>query len=71
MRHISDKQDWFYEFRPYIIIGIGITGLLSRSFVSASSGLNLIGFFSCVALLGIGAHILSMRKSYRKSSFMK
>lgn len=71
MRHISSKDDWFYEFRPYIIIGIGTVGLLSRSFFGSSQALNAIGFICSVILLGLGSIIISWRREHRKTSFMK
>ena len=71
MRHINKENDWFYEFRPYIIIGIGITGFMSRAAFGHSHGMNALGFLCSVVLVGTGALIISMRKDYRKSSFMK
>lgn len=71
MRHINKQEDWFYEFRPYVIIAIGAAGLLSRSLFGTSQALNLLGFLCSVVLLATGALIISMRKNYRKSSFMK
>jgi hypothetical protein len=71
MRHINKENDWFYEFRPYIFIGIGIVGFLSKSAFGSSQSMNFLGFLGSVVCIAAGALIIAMRKDYRKSSFMK
>lgn len=72
MKHISNKDDWFYEFRPYGIIAFGIAGLLSRSLLgSTAQNYTIVTFLCSFALIGLGSFIVSMRKEYRKSSWMK
>ena len=71
MRHINSKDDWFYEFKPYLFISIGIVGFLSRSLFGNSQIMTGIGFLSSIILIGAGSLIISWRRTYRKSSFMK
>ena len=72
MKHISDKEDWFYELRPYIIIGLGIGGILSRFVFASGPSWAMINFLSSLVLISSGAYIISLRKDYRKkSSWMK
>ncbi len=71
MRHIDNKDDWFYEFKPYTFIAIGVVGFLSRSLFGNSQIMTGIGFLSSVILIAAGALIILWRQEYRKSSFMK
>jgi hypothetical protein len=67
MNQQHKNDDWFYELRPYFIMAIGIFGILGKSFYGPSQVVNLIGFFSCITLLGMGYLVISMRKEYRRS----
>ena len=71
MRHIKKEDDWFYEFRPYLTIAIGVVGFMSRQAFGNSQEMNALGFICSLVLVGTGALIITMRKDYRKSSFMK
>lgn len=66
MKHIKEKDDWFYELRPYIIIGIAICGALCKSLFGPTQTMNTLGFLSILVLITCGGVIVSMRRDYRK-----
>lgn len=67
MKHIQNKNDWFYEFRPQIILAFGIIGLFSKLLVSY--GNEPIWFKVSVAcgifLVVMSLKIMSWRREYR------
>lgn len=69
-RHIQNKNDWFYEFKPYLILAIGIIGLGLKSFLNITGQYESLAFVSGITLLGMGYYILKLRKEYRKKSIM-
>ncbi|MFN8792403.1 MAG: hypothetical protein ACK5Y2_13195 [Bdellovibrionales bacterium] len=69
MKHIQSQSDWFYEIRPYAIIGIGVAGFLAKVvFPAGSSHWGMLCFLSSAVLVAAGAFILSARKDYRKAN---
>ena len=68
MKHISEKNDWFYEWRPYFFIAFGLAGMGTRGLLAGHSGLGFLSFVCSLILIGAGAFVISMRKDYRKSS---
>lgn len=65
MRHIQTKYDWFYEFRPYLIVFFGFLGVLTQS--QDSSALLHVGQACGVLLLILAYKIMSWRREYRKA----
>jgi hypothetical protein len=66
MKHIHAKNDWFYEFRPYLIAVIGVFGLLNQSLVSTSANWIHLSQFCGLVLLVTAFKIHKWRKHYRK-----
>ncbi len=67
MKHIQDKNDWFYELRPHGCIVLGIVGFFSRGLIGGYTGLALLAYASSLTLIAMGFYIFSMRRNYRKS----
>ena len=66
MKHIQNKNDWFYEFRPQLILGFGALGLFSGLYLpTAYPSLNYFSQACGIVLLVIAVKILDWRKDYR------
>jgi hypothetical protein len=66
VKHIENKNDWFYEFRPQLILFFGLLGLLSQLFMPS---VTLWTYFSqaCGLVLIITAFkIYEWRRNYRE-----
>ena len=70
MHHLSQKNDWYYEWKPYFIIGAGIFGIMTKSMFGLPLISGMFSFLSALILLGSGGYILQARKVYRKKSIM-
>jgi hypothetical protein len=70
MKHITSKNDWFYELKPYLILSLGFFGLLAKSLLGLPTGFSIISFLSALVLLGAGSYILTARKEHRRKSLM-
>jgi hypothetical protein len=69
MRHIQEKNDWFYEFRPQIIFFFGLLGLASKLYMAGSSSFLLTLSQVCgLFLLGMSVKIMDWRKAYRATA---
>ncbi len=66
-KHIQNKEDWFYEFRPQIVIAFGILGLFSKVWVPGEPVLMKLAQACGIVLLVIGIKILDWRKAYRET----
>lgn len=70
MRHVNQKNDWYYEFKPFFILALGIFGLISKSIFALPLQSAVFSFLSSVVLLGAGSYIIHARKEYRKKSII-
>jgi len=69
MRHINSKEDWAYEFRPYIIIGFGFVGVMA-AFANSGASMFTLALVSSFFLFFSGHKIISWRKEYRRNMFL-
>ncbi len=67
MKQIENKEEWFYEFRPQIILCIGIIGLFGKLLIPSGgeSILMRISQVCGVTLVLIAIKIMDWRKDYR------
>jgi len=69
-RHIQYKNDWLYEFKPYLIVATGAFGLALKVGMNITGTYGSLAFVSGLTLLSSGYYILKLRKEFRKKSFM-
>jgi hypothetical protein len=67
VRHIQHhgKFDWFYEFRPFLMLTVAALAIAYRPTALASFWQNL-HMISCSILLVLSVMILKWRRTYRK-----
>lgn len=70
MRHISTKDDWYYELRPLMIRFIGISGIVSK-FVIADTQFANLSLVCGMILIGISHLIFKWRREYRAKLIMR
>ena len=70
MRHLNQKNDWYYEIKPYLILLLGIIGLIAKPLFSLPYDSSIFSFLSAIVLLGAGTYIIHARKEHRKKSIM-
>lgn len=70
MRHIKDKDDWFYELKPYFILSLGFFGLIAKILLGLPFLYSVLSFMSALILISAGSYILKSRKEYRRKSIM-
>jgi hypothetical protein len=70
MRHIQNKDDWFYEFRPLLILCFGIIGLFGQLVIpNGSDSLPTRISQACgITLVLIAIKIMDWRRDYRAAS---
>jgi hypothetical protein len=68
---LNQKNDWYYEFKPFFILALGVFGVLSKPIFSLPVHFAIFSFLSTIVLLGAGTYILQARKEYRKKSIMR
>ncbi len=61
------QNDWFYEYRPQIIMVIGTIGLFSKMFVGSEPTWMKISQACGMILLVIALKIMDWRQAYRKA----
>ncbi len=59
------KSDWFYEFRPYLILALGLFGVLNY-FLAGNMTLLRVSQLSGLVLIFCGIKICQWRYQYRK-----
>lgn len=64
MRNIQTKFDWFYEFRPYIILAFALMGIWSPS--TPEGKLLFLSRACAVLLFYMSFQIMYWRHEYRK-----
>ncbi|MEN0057456.1 MAG: hypothetical protein AAGB31_01370 [Bdellovibrio sp.] len=67
MRHIQNKNDWFYEFRPMLIAVVGTVGLLNHISVVGNANMLYCSQVCGGILLFCAYKINHWRKEYRKA----
>ncbi|MGZ5279090.1 MAG: hypothetical protein ACXWC9_04060 [Pseudobdellovibrionaceae bacterium] len=70
MRHIENKNDWFYEFKPQLMMLFGMIGLFSNFLVPiATEAIAHRTAQACgIVLLVLAIKILDWRKTYRETA---